>query len=136
MNAKGSATAYQSREKNAFKTRATFDLKGARWALQLVWGIFDNDLEWDHVARLQQTLKGQPQVFQAICASCHLVSPFSKRAWDEYAVTPRPPPLVWQAHNYAQDDSVQLLEIDVRRCRMNALTNSAHEFSVFCVLTI
>ena len=67
-------------------------------------GIFDNDLEWDHVARLQQTVKGKPQVFQAICASCHLdkstqegsqpkliESRFSKRARDAYAVTPRPP---------------------------------------------
>ena len=59
-----------------------------------------------------------------------LESRFSRRAWDAYAVTPRPPPLVWQAHNDAEDDSVQLLEIDVRRCRMNALANSAHEFSV------
>jgi len=38
----------------------------------LCGGVFDNDLEWDHVARLQQTVKGKPQVFQAICASCHL----------------------------------------------------------------
>ena len=62
----------------------------------LCGGIFDNDLEWDHVARLQQTVKGKPQVFQAICASCHLdkstqegsqtkliESRFSKRAWDD-----------------------------------------------------
>ncbi len=44
---------------------------------------------------------------------------------------PRPPPLVWQAHSYAED-TVELLEIDVRRSRMNALMHSAHEFSVFC----
>ena len=62
-----------------------------------------------------------------------LESRFSKRARGAYAVTPRPPPLVWQAHNYAEDDYVQLLEIDVRRCRMIALANSAHEFSFFCV---
>ena len=114
--------------------------------MQLVRGIFDNDLQWDHVARLQQTVQGKPQVFQAICASCHLdkstqegsqtkliESRFSKRAWDGYAVTPRPPPLVWQAHTYAEDVSAHLLEIDIRRSRTNALTNGAHEFSVFCV---
>ena len=85
-------------------------------------------------------------MFQAICASCHLdkstqegsqtkllESRFSKRAWNEYAVTPRPPPLAWQAHTYAEDISAHLFEIDIRRSRMNALTNSAHEFSVFCV---
>ena len=114
--------------------------------VNLCGGIFDNDLEWDHVARLQQTVKGKPQVFQAICASCHLdkstqegsqtkllESRLPKRAWDAYALTPRPPPLVWQAHTYAEDVSAHLFEIDIRRSRMNALTNSAHEFSVFCV---
>ena len=34
-------------------------------------GIFDGDLCWDHITRLQQTVRGQTQVFQAICASCH-----------------------------------------------------------------
>ncbi|MCP4500094.1 MAG: hypothetical protein GY822_09050, partial [Deltaproteobacteria bacterium] len=109
-------------------------------------GIFDGDLEWDHIARLQQTVKGKKQLFQAICASCHLEkttnegsqtklleSRFSKRAWDAYVQTPRPPALVWNAHSYSSDDDAKLLEIDVRRCRFNAMSNSAHEWSVFCV---
>ena len=98
-------------------------LKEQNGRCNLCGGIFDRDCEWDHVARLQPTVKGKPQVFQAICASCNmdkctqegsqtklLESRFSKRAWDAYAVTPRPPPLVWQAHNYAEEVSVQLLE--------------------------
>ena len=91
------------------------------------------------MARLQQTVKTKPQIFQAICASCHLEktttegaqtklleSRFSKRAWESYVQTPRPATLVWQSHQYS--DEAELLEIDVRRCRMNALTNSAHEW--------
>ena len=71
----------------------------------LCGGVFDGDLEWDHKARLQQTVKGKTHVFQANCASCQfdkstqegsqtklLESRFAKRAWDAYAVTPRPPP--------------------------------------------
>ena len=59
-------------------------------------GIFDGDVEWDHVAGLRQTLKGQEQQFQAICSSCHaektaleskqdanITSYFSKRVWDD-----------------------------------------------------
>ena len=33
--------------------------------------IFDGDVEYDHVAALRQSLKGQEQNFQAICSSCH-----------------------------------------------------------------
>ena len=41
-------------------------------------GVFDgqNDIEWDHIVPLRQTVKGQEQKFQAICASCHLEKRF------------------------------------------------------------
>ena len=72
-------------------------------------GVFDgtHDQEWDHIAALRQTLKGQAQVFQCICSSCHqdktglesrqdanITSYFNKRAWDCYVQSPRLPPLV------------------------------------------
>ncbi len=69
-------------------------LKEQNGHCNLCGGVFDNDLEWDHIARLQQTVKGKPRGFQAICASCHmdkstqewsqtklLESRFSRRAW-------------------------------------------------------
>ena len=37
----------------------------------LCGGIFDGDLCWDHATPLRQTVRGQKQLFQAICASCH-----------------------------------------------------------------
>ena len=59
----------------------------------LCGGIFDGDHEWDHIAGLRQTLRGQEQLFQCICSSCHaektgleshqnanITSYFSKRA--------------------------------------------------------
>ena len=108
-------------------------------------GAFDDDVEWDHVAPLRQTVAGAEQRFQALCASCHaektqreggsfsLESRFSRRAWAAYATTPRPPPLVWQPGSGDQCQGGGL-ELDVRRCRKNALAKSAHEFSVFCPL--
>ena len=58
-----------------------------------------------------------------------IVSVFSKPTWDSYIATPRPPPLVWQPHE-STDDS-EKIELDVRRCRRNALAYSAHDFCVF-----
>ena len=34
-------------------------------------GVFDGDMEYDHVAALRQNVKVQEQNFQAICSSCH-----------------------------------------------------------------
>ena len=62
-----------------------------------------------------------------------LESRFSRKAWEGYVETPRPAPLVWNPHQYTEPSDAHLLEIDVRRCRKNALTHSAHSFSVFCV---
>ena len=83
-------------------------------------GIFDYDIEWDHIVPLRQTIEGTDQIFQALCASCHMdkiqmegrqdrtmVSVFLKPTWDSYIATPRPPPLVWQPHE-STDDSEKL----------------------------
>ncbi|CAE8607610.1 unnamed protein product, partial [Polarella glacialis] len=104
-------------------------------------GVFDGDIEWDHIVPLRQTVQGAPQVFQAICASCHmdktqlsgsqartLNSSFSAPVWEAYVSSPRPPPLVWSAHEH---NGNQLCELDVRRCRRSALCHSAHDFPVF-----
>ena len=63
-------------------------------------GIFDDDIEWDHVNPLQQTCAQQPTKWQAVCASCHLEktslegrqnrtleSTFSLPAWQAYVET-------------------------------------------------
>ena len=92
-------------------------------------------MKWDHSTPLRQTVRGQKQLFQAICASCHsektalegrqartLESRFSPHAWQQYVLTPRHPPLVFEAHAGEKDG--ELFEIDVRRCRRNALAKS------------
>ena len=111
----------------------------------LCGGIFDGDLEWDHVAPLRGTARGARQLFHPICSSCHqektalegrqdrtLESCFSEHAWHSYAESPRPPALVWSPHS--AKEGLELLELDVRRCRRNALAHSAHDFAVFCPL--
>jgi Cdc6-like AAA superfamily ATPase len=111
----------------------------------LCGGIFDDDVEWDHKNPLQQTVRGQETKWQAICASCHvektglegkqdrtLESTFSLPVWKDYVETPRPPPVVTWLHLWKEGE--ETLELDVRRCRRNALAISAHDFSVFSPL--
>ena len=105
-------------------------------------GIFDGDLEWDHVAPLRQLSRLAPQRFQPICASCHeektllevkqdrtLRSWFSQHAWKNYVISPRPSPLVFVSREAKEGE--ELFELDVRRCRRNALAHSAHDFAFF-----
>jgi len=112
----------------------------------LCGGIFDDDIEWDHLNPLQQTCRLQETKFQAICASCHvektglegkqdrtLESTFSKPVWGSYVASPRPPALVLWSHDWGKEGE-DTLELDVRRCRRNALAVSAHNFSVFSPL--
>jgi AAA domain len=107
-------------------------------------GIFDDDVEWDHVAALKTLMKGQTQVFQALCSSCHaektqlegasarsIESRFSPRVWELYVKSPKVPPLVWQPYEAVGDTKI---ELDVVRCRRNALAYSQHPWSVFNAL--
>ena len=109
----------------------------------LCGGIFDDDIEWDHANPLQQTCAQQPTKWQAICASCRLEktalegkqnrtleSTFSLPTWRAYVETPRPPPMVFWAHEWGKEGE-ETLELDVRRCRRNALMYSAHDFAIF-----
>ena len=111
----------------------------------LCGGIFDDDIEWDHLNPLQQTCRLQETKFQAICCICHvektglegkqdrnLESTFSEPVWDSYVKSPRPPALVMWCHEWGKEEDT--LELDVRRCRRNALAMSAHHFSVFSPL--
>ncbi len=99
-------------------------------------------IEWDHVCPLQQCVQGAPQIFRALCPSCHLektlaegsqnrtlTSTFSKSVWDAYVTSARAPPLVYKAH----EQEKELYELDVRRCRRSAMVYSAHDFPVFSV---
>ena len=56
-------------------------------------------------------------------------SRFSPHAWQQYVLSPRHPPLVFEVH--ANDDKGELFEIDVRRCRRNALAKSAYPWPIF-----
>ena len=109
------------------------------------WALESDDIEWDHLAPLQQMCQGMQPRFQAICNGCHeqktseegrqdrsLESRFSLPVWNDYAMAPRPPPLVFKAHEWGEEG--ECLEVDVRRCRRNAIMYSAHPFSVFCPL--
>jgi len=47
-------------------------LKAQDYRCAICGGIFDDDIEWDHLNPLQQTCAHQATKWQAICASCHL----------------------------------------------------------------
>jgi hypothetical protein len=102
-------------------------------------GVFDGDVKWNHVVSSRQAVKGADQTFQAICAGCHLdktqmegqqdrtlSSTFCKSTWDDYTTTPRPPPLVWQAHERGPLEEA-LLKLDVRRCKRSAMAYNTHD---------
>ena len=109
---------------------------------------FNDDVEFDHIAALKTLAKGQTQQFQALCSTCHqektdleggvrsIESRFSHRVWEAYVKSPKPPPLVWQPHADLESTSIELneMELDVVRCRRNAMAYSAHPWSVFCAL--
>ena len=107
-------------------------------------GILEaDDTEFDHVAAVKTLVRGQRQAYQALCLGCHaektsldggwrsIESRFSKGAWDDYVRSPKMPPLSWQPH---APQALASVELDVRRCRRNALMYSAHDFPVFCAL--
>ena len=75
------------------------------------------------------------------CAICHaektalqgkqartLVSRTSMHVWREYVATDRPPPLVWCPHAHTETEN--LCELDVIRCRRNALLHNPYELPV------
>ena len=84
-------------------------------------------------------------IFQAICSSCHAEKPasqgrcplalqsrVSRRVYKEYIDSTRPTPLAWTPHTHAED--AQLCELDVRRCRRNALLQCAYAFPILSPL--
>jgi rubredoxin len=47
-------------------------LSAQNYQCALCGGIFDDDIEWDHLNPLHQTCRLQEIKFQAICSSCHM----------------------------------------------------------------
>jgi 23S rRNA maturation mini-RNase III len=103
------------------------------------------DFDWDHVVALRELPKFAPQAFQPLCCTCHsertqlqgrqdrtLRSCFSPHAWQAYVKSPRPPALAFNPHKAEEDK--ELLELDVIRCRRNALVHSFHPFACFSPL--
>ena len=111
-----------------------------------VCGGASSQFEWDHVARHSESF-GESE-FQPLCSACHkektatesrsldtdiLASSFCPRAWEQYVLSPRPPPLVYRVR--ALPESLAGFEIaDVRRCRKRALELCAHPLPMFCAL--
>ena len=106
----------------------------------------DETCEFDHWPCLRQLVAGAQQKFQALCAPCHreatshepkqsrtLKSSFTKHAWQNYVLSPRPPQLAWCC-NEDHRESAELAELDVRKCRRNALMHCAHRIPVFSAL--
>ena len=104
-----------------------------------------DDREFDHVVPLRD--RAEPQLYQLLCVGCHaektrleprsgrdpMASVFSKATWDAYVASPRLPALTYNLH-VPQAKAGDVYEVDVRRCRRNALLHSPHPFPVFCAL--
>ena len=101
--------------------------------------------EIDHIIPVSQSFSGQQLELQALCLECHrtktslegnhcttLESRFCRYAYQNYATSPRLPPLVFQLQKW--DDSRPCQGIDVRRCRKNGLANARFPLPVFCPL--
>ena len=101
--------------------------------------------EIDHVIPVAQSFSGQQQELQALCIECHrtktslegnhsttLESRFCRYVYQNYAASPRLPPLVFQLRMWDLDRPCQ--GIDVCRCRKNGLANARFPLPVFCPL--
>ena len=93
--------------------------------------------EIDHVIPVSQSFSGQQQELQALCLECHrtktsLEGNHSTTAYQNYAASPRLPPLVFQLQKWDPERPCQ--GIDVCRCRKNGLANARFPLPVFCPL--
>ena len=101
--------------------------------------------ELDHIVPVRQAYQGQALELQALCFECHKVktsmegnhsttleSRFCRYVYQNYAASPRLPPLVCQLQKW--DAERPCKGIDVCRCRKNGLANARFPIPVFCPL--
>ena len=101
--------------------------------------------ELDHIVPVRQAYQGQALELQALCFECHKVktsmegnhsttleSRFSRYVYQNYAASPRVPPLVCQLQKWDAERPCE--GIDVCRCRKNGLANARFPIPVFCPL--
>ena len=103
-----------------------------------------DDREYDHVVPLHASRR---QLFQLLRKGCHeekskleprcnkepLASVFARSVYEAYVESPPLPPLVLDVHA-TQSAGAPLVELDVRRCRRNALLYCAHPIPLFSPL--
>jgi hypothetical protein len=102
-------------------------------------------LEWDHTHRFSESFGEQAML--PLCKACHtsktatephsvepdpLASHFEQAVFENYVMSPRPPPLVWKAKAFQEIEGCKI--VDVRRCRKRALEFNVHPIPVFCPL--
>lgn len=110
-------------------------------------GCKTNDLEWDHVQALSNLAPGSVQEFQPLCFACHkektaseprsmtrdfMASHFEKSVYDNYVMSPRPPPMVYKLKECEEIRGCHIA--DVIRCRKRALEFNTHPIPVFSPL--
>ena len=101
--------------------------------------------ELDHIVPVRQAYQGQALELQALCFECHKVktsmegnhsttleSRFCRYVYQNYAASPRLPPLVCQLQKWDAERPCE--GIDVCRCRKNGLANARFPIPVFCPL--
>ncbi len=101
--------------------------------------------EWDHIARHSESY-GE-QLFQNLCPQCHrektdaesrtldedhLASHLEANVWQQYVLSPRPPPLVYKLREVKRVTGMMIA--DVKRCRKRALEFNVYHLTVFCPL--
>ena len=110
-------------------------------------GAKNTDMEWDHVQALQGLAPGAKQEFQPLCSACHqletsqeprsmtrdfMASHFEKSVYENYAMSPRPPSMVYKLKDCEEIQGCQIS--DVIRCRKRALEFNAHPIPIFSPL--
>jgi hypothetical protein len=104
-----------------------------------------DDRQFDHIIPLRDSTE---QKFQMLCLGCHsektrleprcardpLASCFSRATYEAYVDSAPLPPLAMSELHTPQTRLKDIAEVDVIRCRRNALAYSAHPFLLFCAL--
>ncbi|MDA8584279.1 hypothetical protein N9L68_08580 [bacterium] len=100
--------------------------------------------EADHICPLRDALASQKQPFRLLCEVCHrevtgstmrrptnpIISVFNTESYESFVISPRPVQFVMPIGKI--DPQLELVNVDVKRCRRSCLLESTEGWPVFC----
>ena len=100
--------------------------------------------EADHIAPLRDAIAGQAQKFRLLCKACHgevtdvvtrrptnpIISVFNIDTYESFVNSSRPVQFVFPIGKI--DPNLELVNVDVKRCRRSCMVESTSPWPVFC----